>query len=240
MCGIVGCVAEEPVAGILLDGLKRVEYRGYDSAGMATVGGESLRVRKGVGRVKDIEGRVGLSQMEGKTGMAHTRWATHGGVTDANAHPHVSCRGQVAVIHNGIIENYIPLKKALAAKGHRFKSETDTEVIAHIIEDEYRRVRDPLKATLAATRRLKGQYAVVVMFQDRPDVMVGARKDAPLIVGVGDGKMFLASDVLAFIGHTDRTIFLDNHEVALLTRDRVKIVGPSGREVKRKPTQVAW
>jgi glucosamine--fructose-6-phosphate aminotransferase (isomerizing) len=240
MCGIVGCVAEEPVAGLLLDGLRRVEYRGYDSAGMATISDGSLGVRKGVGRVKEIEDRLGLSKMAGEIGMAHTRWATHGGVTDANAHPHVSCRETVAVIHNGIIQNYVPLKKSLAAKGHRFKSETDTEVIAHIIEDEYKRAGDPLKATLAATKRLKGQYAIVAMFQDRPDVMVGARRDAPLIVGVGVNKMFLASDVLAFIGHTDRTIFLDNHEVVLLTKERAKIVGPGGKEVHRKPTQVAW
>ncbi len=240
MCGIVGCVAEEPVAGILLEGLKRVEYRGYDSAGMATIGRGGLGVRKGVGRVSEIEQKQRLSEMEGNIGMAHTRWATHGGVTDANAHPHTSCKELVAVIHNGIVENYVPLKKALKANGHRFRSETDTEVIAHIVEDEYKRSKDPLKATMAATKKLKGQYAIAVMFQDRPDVMVGARKDAPLIVGVADRKMFLASDVLAFIGHTDRTIFLDNFEVAELTKDGVRIFGPTGKEVKREPTQVAW
>jgi glucosamine--fructose-6-phosphate aminotransferase (isomerizing) len=240
MCGIVGCVAEEPVADILLEGLKRVEYRGYDSAGMATIFDGSLMVRKGVGRVSEIEQSRSLSGLRGNIGMAHTRWATHGGVTDQNAHPHASCRELVAVIHNGIIENYIPLKRALVAKGHRFRSETDTEVIAHMIEDEYKRVRSPMRATMAATRKLKGQYAIAVMFQDRPDVMVGARKDAPLIVGVGEGKMFLASDVLAFIGHTDRTIFLDNYEVVEITKDGVRIVRPDGREVRRKPTQVAW
>jgi len=240
MCGIIGCVAEEPVAGILLEGLKRVEYRGYDSAGMATISDGSLAVRKGVGRVSEIERARRLSELPGNIGMAHTRWATHGGVTDENAHPHASCGGLVAVIHNGIIENYIPLKKGLSSRGHRFRSETDTEVVAHLIEDEYKRTRDPLRATLATTKRLKGQYALAVLFQDRPDVMVGARKDAPLIVGVGQEKMFLASDVLAFIEHTDRTIFLDNFEVAEITKDRVRIVGPGGREVKRKPTQVAW
>jgi len=240
MCGIVGCVAEEPVADILLEGLKRVEYRGYDSAGMATIWEGSLSVRKGVGRVSEIEQSRNLSGLRGNIGMAHTRWATHGGVTDQNAHPHASCKELVAVIHNGIIENYLPLKRTLAAKGHRFRSETDTEVIAHMIEDEYRRVRDPMRATMAVTKKLKGQYAIAVMFQDRPDIIVGARKDAPLIVGVGEGKMFLASDVLAFIGHTDRTIFLDNYEVVELTKDRVRIVGPNGREVTRKPTQVAW
>jgi len=240
MCGIVGCVAEEPVADILLEGLKRVEYRGYDSAGIATIWQGTLSVRKGVGRVSEIEQTRHLSGLKGSIGMAHTRWATHGGVTDQNAHPHASCKELVAVIHNGIIENYLPLKKALAAKGHRFRSETDTEVIAHMIEEQYKRLRNPLKATMAVTRKLKGQYAIAVMFQDRPDIMVGARKDAPLIVGVGEGKMFLASDVLAFIGHTDRTIFLDNFEVVELTKDRARILGPNGREVRRKPTQVAW
>jgi len=190
--------------------------------------------------VSEIEQSRNLSGLKGNIGMAHTRWATHGGVTDENAHPHASCNELVAVIHNGIIENYLPLKKTLAAKGHKFRSETDTEVIAHMIEEEYKRVRDPMKATVAVTKKLKGQYAIAVMFQDRPDVMVGARKDAPLIVGVGEGKMFLASDVLAFIGHTDRTIFLDNYEVVELTKDRARIVGPKGREIRRKPTQVAW
>ncbi|MDG6898712.1 MAG: glutamine--fructose-6-phosphate transaminase (isomerizing) [Nitrososphaerota archaeon] len=170
----------------------------------------------------------------------NSRWATHGGVTNANAHPHASCGEQVAVIHNGIIENYLPLKKSLAAKGHRFKSETDTEVISHLVEDEYRRTKDPLKATQGAVKKLRGQYAIVVMFHDRPDVLTGARKDAPLIVGVGDGKMFLASDVLAFIEHTDRTIFLDNREVVEITNDRVRLVGPDGKAIRREPNQVAW
>jgi glucosamine--fructose-6-phosphate aminotransferase (isomerizing) len=240
MCGIVGCVAEEPVASILLGGLRRVEYRGYDSAGMATINGGRLDVRKGAGRIKEIEAKHRLSSLEGNVGMAHTRWATHGGVTDGNAHPHTSCRELVAVVHNGIIENYLPLKKSLSAKGHRFRSDTDTEVIAHLVEQEYKRSRDPVKATLSATRKLKGQYAVALMFQDRPDTIVGARKDAPLVVGVGDRKMFIASDVLAFIEHTDRSIFLDNLEVVQITKDSARIFRRDGREVRRKPTQVAW
>ena len=240
MCGIVGCVAEEPVSGILLDGLRRVEYRGYDSAGMATVSNGRLRVRKGAGRISEIEGRKKLSDLKGNSGMAHTRWATHGGVTDRNAHPHTSCNETVAVIHNGIIENYVALKKGLAARGHRFKSETDTEVIAHIIEEEYAKNRDPLKATMGATKKLAGQYAIAVLFQDRPDVLIGSRKDAPLIVGVGDEKMFIASDVLAFIEHTDRTVFLDNQETVEITKGGLRIFERSGREVKRRPTQVAW
>lgn len=240
MCGIVGCVAEEPVANVLLDALRRVEYRGYDSAGMATISDGRLTVRKGAGRISDIEARYRLSDLKGTVGMAHTRWATHGGVTDLNAHPHTSCHELVAVVHNGIIENYLPLKKELVAQGHRFKSETDTEVITHLIEKEYKRLKDPVRATSAATRKLKGQYAIAVMFQDRPDTIVGARKEAPLVVGVGDGKMFMASDVLAFIEHTDRSVFLDNYEVAQITKDWVRIYDRNGLEVKRKPTQVAW
>ncbi|MDG6948071.1 MAG: glutamine--fructose-6-phosphate transaminase (isomerizing) [Nitrososphaerota archaeon] len=471
MCGIIGCVAEEPVAGLLLEGLRRVEYRGYDSAGMATIGEGGLEVRKGVGKVAELAERLRFAEMPGRTGMAHclhpdtlvqladgrlkriadmddeeevvsldtatlrivarkatksshpaprrllrvttssselvcteahrmivmrdglvvqapasellegdlsilprrittqgesrilagaqakrmpamemetraggprggkappyavgellavseadgarnhlqcgehrpqwgassqtesvapggmgvalvassrgdggrdvcferilsvttvesgtdtvydlqvegtenflangifthnSRWATHGGVTDWNAHPHASCRERVAVVHNGIIENYLPLKEKLVAKGHKFRSETDTEVISHLLEDEYKRTRDPLKATSAAVKKLRGQYAIVAMFQDRPDVMTGARKDAPLIVGVGDRMMFLASDVLATIGRTDRTIFLDNHEVVEITKDDVRIVGRDGKRVRRDPDKVAW
>ena len=240
VCGIVGCVAGEPVSGILLDGLRRVEYRGYDSAGMATVSNGKLHVRKGAGRISEIQSRKNLSGLKGNSGMAHTRWATHGGVTDDNAHPHTACNETIAVVHNGIIENYLSLKRVLASKGHKFRSETDTEVIAHLIEEEYRKSNDPLGATIQATKKLAGQYAIAVLFQDRPDVMIGARKDAPLIVGVGDGKMFIASDVLAFIEHTDRTVFLDNHEAVEITKGGFRIVGRDGREVKRSPTQVAW
>lgn len=224
----------------MLDGLRRIEYRGYDSAGMATISNGRLSIRKGAGRISKIEGRKKLSLLKGNIGMAHTRWATHGGVIDRNAHPHTACNGRIAVIHNGIIENYLPLKKGLTSKGHKFKSETDTEVIAHLIEEEYEKTKDPLKATMRATRRLTGQYAIAVLFQDRPDIMIGARKDAPLIVGVGHGMMFIASDVLAFLEHTDRTVFLDNQETVEITKNKLKIVGRDGREVKRRPTQVAW
>ncbi len=240
MCGIVGCVSDEPVAGLLLDGLRRVEYRGYDSAGMATISDGRLGVRKGAGRIAAIEEKRKMSALHGNIGMAHTRWATHGGVTDANAHPQTSCGEKVAVIHNGIIENYLELKKQLLAGGHRFKSQTDTEVIAHLVEQEYARTSDPTKAVIAATRKLSGQYAIVVMFQDRDDLLIGARKDAPLVIGLGKGKNFIASDVLAFIEHTDRTIFLDNLEVVRITKDKVKIFGQNGEERRRQPTQVAW
>ena len=240
VCGIIGCICGEEVAPILLQGLRRVEYRGYDSAGMATISHGNLEVRKGVGRVSEIEEQRGLSLMKGTTGMAHTRWATHGGVTDANAHPQTSCGEKVAVVHNGIIENYQQLRKQLRAKGHVFKSETDTEVVAHLVEQAYGRGRNPVQATRSAVSKLKGQYAICVMFQERPDVIIGARRDAPLIIGLGDGKMFVASDVLAFIEHTDRTIFLDNLEIAEVTKQGVSIFDQNGRRVVRKPAQVAW
>ena len=235
MCGIVGCVSDEPVSNVLLDGLKKIEYRGYDSAGMATINAGEMNVRKGAGRVEDIEDRLRLSMLSGKIGIAHTRWATHGGVTDRNAHPQTSCKEKVALVHNGIIENYVILKRRLIAKGHVFKSETDTEVIAHLIEQERLRLKDPVKAVQAAVKKLRGQYAIAVMFQDRPDLIVGARKDAPLVIGLANGKMFLASDVLAFIEHTDKTIFLDNLEVAAITKDSVKIFSSTGRPVRRAP-----
>ena len=193
-----------------------------------------------VERVYDLEVKGTSNFLANGIFTHNSRWATHGGVTDRNAHPHTACNETVAVIHNGIIENYLSLKKRLTSKGHRFKSETDTEVIAHLIEDEYAKTKDPLKATMRATKKLTGQYAIAVLFQDRPDVIIGARKDAPLIVGVGDGMMFIASDVLAFIEHTDRTVFLDNQETVEITKSGLKIVGWDGREVRRRPTQVAW
>ncbi|HXW36860.1 MAG TPA: glutamine--fructose-6-phosphate transaminase (isomerizing) [Nitrososphaerales archaeon] len=240
VCGIIGCVSDEPVTKTILDGLRRVEYRGYDSAGLATIDGGEMEVRKGVGRLQEIEAKVKLSELTGSVGMGHTRWATHGGVTVPNAHPQESCGEQVALVHNGIIENYSQLKKKLLAGGHVFKSETDTEVIVHLIEQAYRRTKDPVKATSSAVKKLKGQYAIVVLFRDRPDVLVGARKDAPLMIGVGDGQMFIASDVLAFIEHTDQTIFLDNLEVVKLNKEGAEIYNSAGRRVNRKATQVAW
>jgi glucosamine--fructose-6-phosphate aminotransferase (isomerizing) len=240
MCGIIACVNDGVVAPLLVQGLRRVEYRGYDSAGIATIESGNLRVRKGTGKILEIEAKHHLSGLPGTLGIAHTRWATHGGVTDENAHPQTSCRERVAVVHNGIIENYVELRKALRKRGHTFKSETDTETIAHLIEEEYAKGLNPVKATTSAAKKLRGQYAIAVLFQDRPDTIIGARKDAPLLIGVADNKKFIASDVLAFIEHTDRTIFLDNFEVAEISKDEVRIFDFKGRRVNRKPTQVAW
>ena len=240
MCGIIAGISDEEIAPILVEGLKRVEYRGYDSAGIATLHDGRIEVRKDVGRVAELDSHLNVSSMPGKTGMAHTRWATHGGVTIANAHPHVSCHGEVAVIHNGIIENYLELKKDLIDKGHVFTSETDTEVIVHLVEDEYRESHDPLQATLKGIGSLRGQYAIVLMFSDRPGMLVGARNDAPLVIGVGKRERFLASDVLAFISRTDRAVFLDNKEVAELTPEGFKVFNVRGKQLSKEVTQLAW
>ncbi|MGD0637721.1 MAG: glutamine--fructose-6-phosphate transaminase (isomerizing), partial [Nitrososphaerales archaeon] len=240
MCGIIAGISEEEIAPILLEGLRRVEYRGYDSAGVATLSDGRLEIRKEVGRIDDLESRYRASGMKGRTGISHTRWATHGGVTQANAHPHASCDDMVAVVHNGIIENYLELRERLIGDGHVFKSETDTEVIPHLIEEACRKGMDPLAATLSAVRQLKGQYAIVAMFRDHPEVIMGARNDAPLVVGVGEREMFLASDVLAFISRTDRAVFLDNMEVVELTARGYKVFNTDGVEVEEKPTQLAW
>ena len=245
MCGIIAAVSsEEEVAPILLDGLKREEYRGYDSAGVAVLNGKgTITVRKDVGRVKQLEERYDVARLRGKIGIAHTRWATHGGVSQKNAHPQISCKGEVAIVHNGIIENYLELKKELESKGHAFASETDSEVIAHLIGEEYSKEKDPVGAVLAAAKRMKGQYAFVALYKDRPDLLVGARFDAPLVVGMGERTKFLASDVLAFLPHTDRAVFLDNKEVVELTAKGLRVFSLRGKEVaakKREETQLAW
>jgi glucosamine--fructose-6-phosphate aminotransferase (isomerizing) len=245
MCGIIAAVSsEEEVAPILLEGLKREEYRGYDSAGVAVLNGKGIiTVRKDVGRVKELEERYNIARLGGKVGIAHTRWATHGGVSQRNAHPHLSCKGEVAIVHNGIIENYIELRKELESMGHTFVSETDSEVIAHLVEEEYQKKRDPVGAALAAAKLIKGQYAFVALFNDRPDLLIGARYDAPLVVGMGGRTKFLASDVLAFLPHTDMAVFLDNKEVVELTAKGLRVFSLKGKELtakSRKETKVAW
>jgi glutamine---fructose-6-phosphate transaminase (isomerizing) len=245
MCGIIAAIsADEEVAPILLDGLKREEYRGYDSAGVAMLNGKGIIVvKKDVGRVGHLEERYGLRAMHGKVGIAHTRWATHGGVSQKNAHPHLSCHGTVAIVHNGIIDNYLELKEELQSRGHTFANETDSEVIAHLVEEIFEKEHDPVKATLRAANLMEGQYAFVALFRDRPDVLVGARNDAPLVVGMGERTKFLSSDVLAFLAHTDRAIFLDNKEVVELTAGGVRVFSLRGRELMpkyRKETQLAW
>ncbi|MBI2184552.1 MAG: glutamine--fructose-6-phosphate transaminase (isomerizing) [Thaumarchaeota archaeon] len=237
----MGYVGDREATSILLDGLRRLEYRGYDSAGISTLdSNRKIHVVKDVGKVEQLAQKAELSGLRGIAGLAHTRWATHGGVTMLNAHPHLSCNREVTIVHNGIIENYLELRRDLDAKGHLFVSDTDSEVIAHLVEAVYRNKKDVLPALTDVVRQLKGAYAFAAILADAPNVMVGARQDAPLVVGLGNGENFLASDALAFIGHTDRVIFLDNRELVLLTEKNVTIYDFEGN-VKQKPaTQIAW
>jgi glucosamine--fructose-6-phosphate aminotransferase (isomerizing) len=213
-------MADERVAPLLVNGLRKVEYRGYDSAGVAIVNRGKISVRKDIGKIAELEKKTGASSLQGRVGIAHTRWATHGSVTLLNAHPHTSCMEEVAIVHNGIIQNYLPLKKDLIAHGHRFKSKTDSEVIAHLIEEEYKVSRDPVDAVAKAAARLHGQYAFVTIFRDRPDLLIGTRFDAPLLAGLSDRKKFFASDVLAFIEHTDRVVFVEKLYLGVLEESR--------------------
>lgn len=240
MCGITGYVGEEEAAPLLYNGLKRMEYRGYDSAGIATISGNQLVVKKDAGKVAEINNYLDFLSMRGKIGIAHTRWATHGGVTKENAHPHVSCKIDVAVIHNGIIENHQQLKEALKADGHIFNSETDTEVIAHLLEKHAEKHKDSKRIVLETVKDLKGSFAFLAIFASDPETLIGARKDAPLAIGITRRGNFIASDILAFIDYTDQVIFLDNREIAVVKQDKVQIYNFAGRPVQKKITQVAW
>ncbi len=240
MCGIIGYTGSRDAAPVLLESLKKMEYRGYDSAGFGIIHDESIQVFKDAGRIDDIASKVSIRTKKGTTGIAHTRWATHGGVTQTNAHPLVSCDAKIAVVHNGIIENYQELSFQLKSEGHRFVSETDTEVIAHLAEKYYNVEKNPLKALRAAVRELKGTFATLALFDDKPDLVLGARKDAPLVVGLGRGENFIASDIVSFIAHTDKVVFLKDYEIAAVTASKVQIFTFDGDSLPLIPTHVAW
>jgi len=240
LCGIVGFVGKENASTILYNGLKRMEYRGYDSAGIATIQDSRIIIKKNVGKVSDINKESSLFNMEGRIGIAHTRWATHGEVTSNNAHPHTSCNNEIAVIHNGIIENHRELKNELQKEGHKFRSQTDSEVISHLLEKYYTEYFDVKKTMFKTVNRLKGSFAFLAIFTSSPTMIFGARKDAPLVIGIGDNNNFIASDILAFIENTDKVYFLDNREVAFIDDKESKIFDFNGRPVKKELTQVAW
>jgi glutamine---fructose-6-phosphate transaminase (isomerizing) len=231
MCGIVGAIASRDVVSILTQGLKRLEYRGYDSAGIAVLDGSIRRVRR-VGRVAEMEGAARAEQLRGIIGIAHTRWATHGGVTEPNAHPHVS-RNEIAVVHNGIIENHEEQRARLKAMGYAFDSQTDTEVVAHLIHHYFQEGRDLLEATRRAVADLRGAYALGVIALADPETMTGARMGCPLVVGLGEGENFLASDVSALIAQTRRVIYLEDGDVVALRRSGVRVLDVGGREIQR-------
>lgn len=233
MCGIVGAVAQRNVAEILVDGLHRLEYRGYDSAGIAVLNqsGEMQIVRR-VGKVKTLDEAIETNPLLGGIGIAHTRWATHGVPSEINAHPH--CSGKIAVVHNGIIENYAELKVALQQRGYVFRSQTDTEVIAHLVEWEYRTTQNLLKALQNTVKQLKGAYGTVVMHQDHPERLVVARSGSPIVIGLGVGENFLASDQLALLSVMRRFIFLEEGDIAEITSRTVDIYNAQGEKVERK------
>jgi glucosamine--fructose-6-phosphate aminotransferase (isomerizing) len=239
MCGIVGYTGPRDAGPILMEGLRRLEYRGYDSAGIALVDDQGdLFVEKRAGKLGNLRTAIAERTPHAAVGLAHTRWATHGRPNDVNAHPQVDCTGRITVIHNGIIENFQDLRDGLQARGHTLVSETDTEAIAHLIEEAY--AGDIAEAARAALRQLEGAYALAIMHRDENDRIVGARKDVPLVVGLGEGESFLASDVAAILGDTRRVIVLEEGDVADLTPNRVVVTDVDGRPVERVVETIEW
>ncbi|MFC8504830.1 glutamine--fructose-6-phosphate transaminase (isomerizing) [Streptomyces sp. NPDC057411] len=241
MCGIVGYVGGQSALDVVIAGLKRLEYRGYDSAGVAVLSDGGLAAAKKAGKLVNLEKElVDRPLPSGSTGIGHTRWATHGGPTDANAHPHLDNAGRVAVVHNGIIENFAVLRAELAERGHRLASETDTEVVAHLLAEEFSSVGDLAEAMRLVCRRLDGAFTLVAVHADQPDVVVGARRNSPLVVGVGEGENFLASDVSAFIAHTRSAIELGQDQVVELTRDGVTVTDFDGAPADVRAFHIDW
>ncbi|MBK5252763.1 MAG: isomerizing glutamine--fructose-6-phosphate transaminase, partial [Peptostreptococcaceae bacterium] len=239
MCGIVGYIGEQKATPIIIEGLAKLEYRGYDSSGIAVYNKGKLEVRKYAGRLAVLQEKIKNEDFSGSVGIGHTRWATHGAPSDNNAHPHTSTNGNIAVIHNGIIENYMKLKEWLIDEvGVEFKSETDTEVISHLIEYFYE--GDLLQAVHKAVEKMRGAYAIVVVCGNEPDKLVAVRKDSPLIIGRGEGENFLASDIPALLKHTRNMLLIENNEFVLLTKDEVKIYNNLLQEQKRDTFKVTW
>src|SRR5579859_7112890 len=238
MCGIVGYIGPREAVPIIIDGLKRLEYRGYDSAGLAVLENGCLAVRRASGKLRNLEEVLNLNPVEGHFGIGHTRWATHGRPTEENAHPHRDCHGDIVVVHNGIVENYLALKHQLLEEGHQFVTETDTEVIAHLIEKYYdgnleNAVRD-------AVRQLTGVFALSVVSRQDPNKIVAARSGPPVVIGLGDGEYFVASDVPAILSHTRDMFFLADGDVAVLTRDGVHLTDFKGKTIKRQVSHILW
>jgi len=241
MCGIVGYVGDKSAVGIIVEGLKRLEYRGYDSAGVAVLHHGTLHVRRAAGRIKMLEGVLGERPLTGALGIGHTRWATHGRPSEENAHPHTDCDGTLVVVHNGIIENYLEIKERLLAAGHQFKSETDTEVIAHLIEHHLRATGRLDRAVKAALSEVTGSYAVGVISTAAPDRLVAAKQGAgSVVVGLGRGEMFVASDIPAILAHTRDVVVLEDNEVAVVTADSVELSTLEGEPVRRDPVRILW
>jgi glutamine---fructose-6-phosphate transaminase (isomerizing) len=241
MCGIVGYVGDKSAVGIIVEGLKRLEYRGYDSAGVAILDDSGLNVRRAVGRIKALEAVLRERPVQGSIGIGHTRWATHGRPSEDNAHPHTDCSGGLVVVHNGILENYLEIKERLAADGHTFKSETDTEVLAHLVEHHLRGTQRLDQAVKAALREVTGSYAVGVVSRSAPDRLIAAKQGAgSVVVGLGRGEMFVASDIPAILSHTRDVVILEDNDVAVVTAHGVELSTLEGDPVQREPTKIMW
>jgi len=238
MCGIVGYVGDKKAISILMEGLKRLEYRGYDSAGIALLEKGGLIFEKTAGKVSSLENLIKNKNFESTTGIAHTRWATHGEPTDINAHPHLDCKKRMAVVHNGIIENFRSLKEVLEKKGHRFTSQTDTEVLAHLIEEYYE--GDLVEATRIALSQVEGTYGIAVLCKDNPSQIVAARHGSPLVIGRGDNENFVASDVSAILRYTKQVVYLEDREVALVTPEKFSITTIDNIEVTPHVQEIVW
>lgn len=238
MCGIVGYVGTKQAVNFLIDGLTKLEYRGYDSAGIAVYDGEKIDVEKTVGRLAALKEKIEGHEPQGVIGIGHTRWATHGRPSDVNAHPHTDCSGKFAIVHNGIIENYMSLKEELIAEGHKFLSETDTEVVAHLVEKYYE--GDFLKAVRRTLDRIEGSYSLVFMCKDYPDELICTKKDNPLVIGLGDGENFIASDIPAIIAYTRRTYIMNDGEIAVVKKDSIWVTDREGNSITKKVFEVNW
>src|SRR6478752_3763278 len=239
MCGIIGYIGSKPVVPVLIDGLRRMEYRGYDSAGVALVSPEGIALRRSAGKLINLENAIRLEPVDGVYGVGHTRWATHGRPTEENAHPHRDCTGSIVVVHNGIIENYLELKHELKAQGHVFKTETDTEIVAHLVEREMR--NDGLEqAVRRALTFMRGMFALVLVSVNDPEKIVAVRNGPPIVVGLGDKEFFVASDTPAILQHTRDVVFLGDEEMAVITRSGVEFTDFFGRPVSKATQRVLW
>ena len=239
MCGIVGVVSDKEINKKLFDGLSNLEYRGYDSVGMCFITNDGFDIKKGVGKLEEVHEKVDLMKLSGKIGIGHCRWSTHGGVSEKNAHPHVDCKNMISIVHNGIIENYSELKDELAKKGHKFSSETDTEVIAHLIEENIKGndIETSLRSSL---KMVEGSYALGMLFSKEPQKLFAARNESPLIIGIGNNENFIASDVPSILSYTNKIVYLDDKEIAVLENNSCKIFDLDGVERKKKIHTIEW
>jgi glucosamine--fructose-6-phosphate aminotransferase (isomerizing) len=239
MCGIIGYIGSKPVVPVLIEGLRRMEYRGYDSAGVAVVSPEGIALRRSAGKLVNLENAIRTQPVNGLYGVGHTRWATHGRPTEENAHPHRDCTGRIVVVHNGIIENYLELKEELQAQGHEFTTETDTEIVAHLVEREMQ--SDGLEnAVRRALTMMRGMFAIVLVSLEDPEKIVAVRNGPPIVVGLGDDEFFVASDIPAILAHTRDVVFLGDEEMAVITRSGVQFTDFTGRAVSKTTQKVLW